>query len=121
MPKTLIEPRMTIELNGTTYTIAIVDQSVIDDAGFEDTEGFTDNQKGIIGISSRVPDSRRMTVLWHEIVHAALGELCRSTYADLVRCSPKDAKKSEENLATYLGPILAAALPITKVKQCLVG
>lgn len=105
------EARFKIPINGTTYTVGLGTRESFDGLGpkAEDqkTEGVTSASLGIIAIADDVPDHRRFTIFCHELVHAAFGELT-SAYPSLALCETDKAYDSEENMASFLGPIIAS-------------
>jgi|SRR5579859_334712 len=101
-------------LNGITYTVGIATREAMDgiagtgEDGDERAEGVTAPALAIIAIADDVPDERRPAVFWHEVMHAAFGEVGVGVYASLVLCKDEDARRSQENLCSFIGPLLAS-------------
>lgn len=110
-PRLEFEARLGLYVNGTFYTVGLGTRESFDGLGpkeeGEKTEGVTSPSQAIIAIADDVPDKRRFSIFCHELVHAAFGEMT-SAYPSLAKCEANDAHTSEENLASFLGPIIAS-------------
>jgi hypothetical protein len=97
-----------LEFHGTTWEAYLVDTGTLAAAYGSPAEGMTDTSSGVILIDGSLSAARRKTTFIHELIHACLA--APGSPSMMVKLFGAKLDEREELLATYLAPILSAAL-----------
>ncbi len=94
---------------GTEWTVRI--GSIAEFPDLESREGYTDPDTCEIHIWEQLTPSRRVVVLFHEMMHAVIsapGD--EPLFARVVGCAEEDSAGAEEAVITHIAPKLVDAL-----------
>lgn len=104
---------MTLPMGGSVWTIWLVDERTLTECAGDDqgAEGLMNDSASEILILDTVEPTRRIVVLIHEILHAALNPVgAGSLIPHIFGCPYEKIADIEENVVSHLAPVLAGAL-----------
>ena len=101
-------------MGGTEWTVLV--GSVEEFPGLSEDEGYTDTNTSEIHIWEELKQSRKVSVLIHEMLHASLSAPGGGgQFARIAKCPEDEAHDREEAIVTHISPALVEGLLSAKI------